>query len=731
MSVSKKPPSKEVPGSKATLSQSLAVQSCAGTRCDSIRLLRLSGDCGAYLSMVSSPHKAGVPSSRWLFGAAIFLASFLLFLVEPVAAKQLLPLLGGSAAMWITSLVFFQTALLAAYLYAHWFSQNARWNLHRVLLLLASGAAILWATHSYGTGVGAERPILAVFLALSAWIGLPFLMLGATSPLLQVWWARAASVGIPYRLFALSNLASLLALGLYPILIEPYFTLRAQRAAWACGFLIFAMLSFELANRTAAAAIAPRPVEPCQSAPSPLLHMLLWLLLPMGAAMQLSAVTSYLTANIAPIPLLWILPLGVYLITIILAFQFPGLLARGLVTRLLLVLLGSLAYMLSKTEVSLPLRISILFFLVEIFVSCYFCHSEAVALRPRQSSQSTLFYLLFAAGGALGSSIIGIASPLIFRFNYDLPITFLATALLACVANWSGGWSQRMLWAVASFMMALLVCWVHIASEHETIAAARNFYGTLRVRQDHGYPGSVRRVLTNGTIQHGMQYFGTEALRKMPTTYYAEDSGIGLAMRFCCPGRPRKIGVVGLGSGTMAAYGRAGDRIRFYEINPAVAPIADNVFTYIRESGAQTQIVEGDGRLSLEHEDPQRFDVLVIDAFSGDAIPLHLLTTQAVALYQKHLAPGGILAFHISNQHVDLEPPIALLAEAAGMTAMRISTGARDEIGEFSATWVLVSNNAAFFSQPEVTAKARPALPKPGLRLWTDDYSSLLPILHW
>jgi spermidine synthase len=240
----------------------------------------------------------------------------------------------------------------------------------------------------------------------------------------------------------------------------------------------------------------------------------------------------------------------------------------------------------------------------------------------------------------------------------------------------------------------------------------------------------VRRVLTNGTIQHGMQYFGTDALRHTPTTYYAEDSGVGLALRLCCVGRARNIGVIGLGAGTLAAYGRPGDHLRFYEINPAVAPIAENVFTYIRDSYAQNSIVPGDGRLSLLHEEPQRFDVLVVDAFSGDAIPLHLLTTQAVALYRKHLAPGGILAFHISNQHVNLEPPIALLAQATGMTAMRVATGPKDEIGEFGATWMLLSDNAAFFALPEVAQHAKPAAIKPGLKLWTDDYSSLLPVLH-
>jgi hypothetical protein len=672
--------------------------------------------------------------SRLLFSGAVFLGSFLLFLVEPIAAKQLLPVLGGSAAVWITCLVFFQTALLCAYLYAHWLSRSSQWSLHSLLLLLAAIAAIVWAVRSYGVGIGAEHPIATVFVALGAWIGLPFLMLGATSPLLQVWWARIEASAVPYRLFALSNLASLLALALYPSLIEPHFTLQMQRVGWAFGFAAFAILSTALTWKTRSAQSASGPIKAEEDASvpmAPLSHKLLWVLLPMGAAMQLSAVTSYLTANIAAIPLLWILPLAVYLITLILAFEFPHLLPRGLVTRLLIVMLGGLAYMLSKTDVSIPMRISILFSLIEVFVSCYFCHSEAVVLRPKRTSESTVFYLLFAAGGALGSFVIGIASPLVFRFNYDLALTFLVTALLAFVVTWKEGWNQRMLWAVASIMMAVLVSWLHIAYQRETIAAVRNFYATLRVRQHHGYPGSVMRTLTNGTIQHGTQYFGTEQLRRTPTTYYAEDSGVGLAIRFCCEGHARRIGVIGLGAGTLAAYGRPGDTIRFYEINPAVPPIAQNVFTYLRDSGAHIDIVEGDGRLSLLREEPQRFDVLVVDAFSGDAIPLHLLTTQAVALYRKHLAPGGILAFHISNQHVDLEPPITSLARAAGMEAVRVASGPKDEIGEFGATWMLLTDDAAFLARPEVAAHAHTAADKPGLKVWTDDYSSLLPVLHW
>ena len=262
---------------------------------------------------------------------------------------------------------------------------------------------------------------------------------------MQVWWSRLQSTGIPYRLFALSNLASLLALGLYPSVIEPHLTLKAQRIAWACGFVVFALIAITLTKRVGAIAQAPAPSAACDESGVPrstLRQKMLWVLLPMGAAMQLSAVTSYLTANIAAIPLLWILPLGVYLITLILAFQFPRLLPRGIVTRFLIVMLAGLGYMLSQADVDVPMRISIAFFLVEVFVSCLFCHTEAYALRPSARSESTLFYLLFAAGGALGSFLIGIASPLIFRFNYDLAITFLVTALLALAATWNGGWAS-------------------------------------------------------------------------------------------------------------------------------------------------------------------------------------------------------------------------------------------------------------------------------------------------
>ena len=678
---------------------------------------------------MSSPGLPTAPS-RFLFASLVFLGSFLLFLIEPIAARQILPVFGGSAAVWITCLVFFQTALLAGYSYAHWLTRRPRWDLHYLLLILATVSAALWCVSRSSLIFGPENPFLSILTALTFSIGLPFLMLAATSPLMQVWLSRIETAGIPYRLFALSNLASLLALVLYPSLIEPHFTFHAQRLGWCFGFVVFALVSGALAWKIRLLVGKSPEAVAEESAASPASTKLLWLLLPMGAAMQLSAVTSHLTANIAAIPLLWIIPLTVYLITLILAFQFPGILPRGITPRLLVVMLASLGYMLAQPKFSLPLRISILFFLVELFAACLFCHTEAYLLRPKRSSETTLFYLLFAAGGALGTFAIGIASPLIFSFNYDLALSFLATAFLALTVTWRNGWAQRLLWSTAAVMLVLLIFRIHSANQWNTPVAVRNFYGSLRVKESYAYPAATQRTLTNGTIQHGSQIFSAD-LRRTPTTYYAEDSGVGLALRLCCVPRPRNVGVIGLGVGTLAAYGKPQDRMRFYEINPAVQPIAEHLFTYLRDSAAEITLADGDARRSLAREIPQAFDVLVIDAFSSDAVPLHLLTQEAMAIYEKHLAPGGILAFHISNQYVDLEPEIVLLARSRGMNAMTVSSAENVSRGEFFATWVLVSHNAEFFALPEVAKLAHRPHENPKVRLWTDDYSSLLPLIHW
>jgi hypothetical protein len=672
---------------------------------------------------------------RILYGSAIFLGAFLLFAVEPMAAKQLLPALGGSSAVWITCLVFFQTALLLGYLYAHWLGRrrSARTAvvLHIVLLVLASALLVLVAQPDLSRA--ADHPLAAIFLTLTLTIGLPFLLLGSTSPLLQLWLARGQQSGVPWKLFALSNAGSLLALVLYPTVIEPYLALTLQRKAWGTGFGLYAVICAVIGwqSRAKGAGLAAEPAPAKEGPRSTFRARLLWFLLPAGAAIQLCAVTGHLSQNIAAIPLLWVLPLGVYLLTFIIAFEAPPLRFIWIVARLLIVLLAALAWMLSKTDVTVPIQISIAFFLAELFFACLFCHVETYALRPAHRSESTLFYMLIAAGGAAGTIFIGILCPLVFDANYDVALAFLSTAALALIMFWDKGWAQRLLWGTGTALLLVLVIMLHIVYARSTLVEERNFYGALRVRESHVPPqAETVRTLLHGTIEHGTQWFAPD-FRRSPTTYYATDSGVGLALRFCCDDRPRNIGVVGLGAGTLAAYGKAGDRIRFYEINPLVRPIAEHLFTYLRESGAQITFADGDARISLTQEAPQNFDVLVIDAFSGDAIPIHLLTTQAMAVYRRHLAPGGMLAFHVSNQYLDLTPEIAALADASGMAARLVDTPPQEARGEYRATWVLVTNNAAFLAQPQVAAFAREIPPKPGLRAWTDDYSSLLPLLQW
>jgi hypothetical protein len=674
-----------------------------------------------------------MPAPRLLYGFTVFLGAFLLFLVEPMAAKQLLPVLGGSSAVWLTALVFFQTTLLLGYLYAHWLTRTpARSWRNRIYLGSLAIAIVLIATQRLlpaKLSYSSDHPVTTIFIALTLTIGLPFLLLSSTSPLLQIWFLRANGGTIPYRLFALSNAGSLLALVAYPFIVEPNLTLKLQRTLWSFGFVLYAGFCVVLARQ---ARTTPQPevsnIEPT-TPPTAALTKWLWFLLPMAAAMQLSAVTQHLTVNIAAIPLLWMLPLAAYLLTFILAFEFPSLYRRGIVVRLLVVMLAALGYAISKTDVSLPIGIAIIFFLAEAFLACLFCHAEACALRPQRPVETTLFYLLIAAGGAAGTFFIGILSPLIFSANYDLAISFFVTAALAVAVTWNDGWPQRLLWSTASGLLLFFAIMLHTAYGHDAILEVRNFYGTLRVKQLPTNHGDIERMLLNGTIQHGTQLFAP-GLTRTPTTYYADDSGIGLALRNCCDDRARNIGVIGLGTGTLATYGTASDHIRFYEINPLVRPIAQNLFTYLRDSPAQITFVDGDARTSLTRESPQNFDVLAVDAFSGDAIPLHLLTTEAIALYKKHLAPNGVLAFHVSNQYLNLPPEIAQLASAANMQSKLIESQPDESLGAFRATWVLLTTSQTFFSRPEIANAATTTPTDARLRPWTDDYSTILPILQ-
>ena len=693
----------------------------------------------------------------FLYAAAIFLSSSLLFLVEPMAGKRLLPLLGGSAAVWITCLVFFQTALLLGYLCAHWIATRLRPRTQAVVYVLLLIISLVQVGRNLNPHLHSStlHPIISVLSMLAVLIGLPFLALSATNPLLQAWYSRAAAKASddagktsspvpPYRLFALSNFGSLVALIIYPVLVEPYFSLRVQTLAWSAGFLIFVVvcgaISFSKNLITSSKQtttpehsvpeqnVQPAdPVEDSSPPPTPR-EQTLWLLMAACGALLLSAVTNHLSQNIAAIPLLWILPLTIYLLTFVIAFN-GGLYFRWPTVCFLAVAVGLVAYRIIDLDKQTPIKISIPLFCVALFIACLFCHGELYRRRP-SPRYTTQYYLLIAAGGALGSMFVGVLAPFIFVGSYEMAWSLVYTAALAAVLLWRSHWIWTLAWSIVTAAMLVVVVLQVRAYGENTIVQVRSFYGTMRVQQETTDEGEMYRTLVHGTIQHGTQYFGDDDDRTSPTTYYVHDSGIGLALDWCCNGRPRRVGVVGLGAGTLAAYGKPGDVFRFYEIDPRVETIARNAFTYLRESKAKIELVEGDARLSMEAEPAEHYDVIAVDAFSGDAIPVHLLTAEALRLYQRHLRPGGILAFHISNSFLDLAPVVKAEAEHAGLPAVLVSTS-DDDYGGYAADWVLVTRNQEFLSLPAVKDTAEEIKLKPGLRLWTDDYSSLLPILKF
>ncbi len=669
--------------------------------------------------------------------ASTGLSAFLLFLVQPMLAKQMLPVFGGASSVWIACLVFFQLWLLAGYAYADWLTKLTSRRQAWVHTALLAAAALSLLGHASPMRSSGSFPSLTIFLSLLRSVGLPYLALASTSPLLQSWWVRRNGSRVPYGLFALSNLASLLALLLYPWRIEPRFNLTAQFAWWSGGFVLFAAMcvvlawqgsELQVASGTPASSLPDERVAAVESVPVSPGRRVLWVLLPMCSSMMLCATTTHLTQDVAAIPLLWVLPLAVYLVSFILTFEGERFYSRLVVPRLLALMVASMAYSLFRFGIGFPLLITLPLFLLGLFAVCWFCHGELFRLRPPAGSP-TRFYLYVAAGGALGAIFSGIVAPAIFTHAYELSVTLAFVSALALVVLWEQKWSARLLWAVCVALMIYVPVKQARAYSFGSLAQVRNFYGSLRVTESHNPPGAVTtRHLFNGIIEHGMQIF-SDNLRREPTSYYARDSGVGLALENCCKGRPRRVGVVGLGVGTLAAYGNAGDAFRFYEINPEVERLARTFFTFLRDTPATVRIVPGDARLSLTAEPPEHYDVLVIDAFSGDAIPVHLLTREAMRVYLRHLDSGGVLAFHVSNQHLDLAPVVGMLAEDAGMHAVQINSQSNKARGEFAADWVLVTTNPAIYLNEDVVNASVPIAQISGLRLWTDNDNSLLPLL--
>ena len=666
-----------------------------------------------------------------LHAGTIFLSSFLLFLVQPLIARLILPWFGGSAAVWTTCMLFFQALLLAGYAYAHLLQKNffhkRRQALVHGLLLLAALAVLPIAPSEGWKPAGDEEPVSHILLLLGATVGLPYFLLASTSPLVQAWFARARPGENPYRLFAVSNLASLVALLGYPFLVEPFFSAGQQVSLWSWLFAAFAVLCAVAAWTAPAAQPEGAQAKAAGAIRKP--SVALWLALSATGSVLLLAVTNHLTQNVASVPLLWLAPLTIYLASFIVTFEGGRFYRAEHLWIFLLAWIALMAWLIADSDFQFELPLQLGVFLPGLFLGCVFCHGELYRLRPAPQ-RLTAFYLIVSAGGALGGLLVAVVAPLAFSGYYELGIGLVVLALLAALRFSVLNVVAR--FASLAVLMAAAGCAVYDGLRHQEDVriATRSFYGVLRVKEygQEGQQTHLRR-LVHGTIMHGEQYMH-DASRRTITTYYHEKSGIGAAIR-SKQARPARVGVIGLGAGTIAAYGRRGDLYRFYEIDARVIRIAQSEFTYLADSEATIELALGDARLTLEREAPRQFDVLAVDAFSSDAIPVHLITREALGAYLRHVRPDGIVAFHVSNRFLELVPVVARLAMEHGAHAVLLADDPdEDDATRSRSDWVLVSRDAAALKHKEiVAAKAVPAEDRPAWRTWTDDYSNLVQIL--
>jgi hypothetical protein len=691
-----------------------------------------------------------------LHAATIALSAFLLFLVQPIVARQILPWFGGSAAVWTTCMVFFQLALLAGYFYSdvviRKLAPRGQAIVHTVLLL-ASLAFLPITVSEAMKPTDASQPVGRILLLLTLTIGLPYLMLATTGPLVQAWFTRQYRSARVYRLYALSNLASMIALLGYPPLIEPNASGRLQSVGWSVGYAVFALLAIAAAwsgvRRGAAAgelaaadahaegiAAAPTGAPAGVAAPAAAPSMLeqgLWLLLAALGSMLLLAVTTHITQNVASIPFLWVLPLSIYLVTFILCFDGTGWYKRGpfmaVAAIAAVAMLAGLSFRPEGFWVEraiLHIEHAVPVYAIGLFVLCMFAHGELVARKPAPE-HLTRFYLMVSLGGAIGGLAVGLGAPMVFDYYWELPLALTIVALL--VASLGRG-ALRAAGAAATIACALLFAdylhWIR----GDVLELSRNFYGTLRVTgaaEGDVSPGASRRLL-HGVILHGEQYTAPEA-RAVGTTYYGPGSGVGRTIEASRSGAPMRVGVIGLGVGTLATYGREGDVYRLYELNPVVLDVANRHFTYLKDSRAKLEPALGDARLVLEREAPQRFDVIAVDAFSSDSIPVHLLTREALAVYRRHLAERGTVVFHITNRYLDLSGVVAQLAAEAGMHAVRFYDEPPKEAVQYRSDWIAVTPDAEFAKvlwaiggEPmDGSGRTRPP--------WTDDHHNLFEVL--
>jgi hypothetical protein len=729
-----------------------------------------------------------------LYSLTIFLSAFLLFEVQPVIAKMILPWFGGSSAVWSTCMLFFQVVLLLGYLYAHGLTKLAPRRqaiVHSAVLAVTLISLPIIPNESW-KHAGLAHPSMTILALLGITVGLPYFVLSSTSPLLQAWYARTHTGGIPYRLFALSNFASMLALLTYPFLVEPNLPSKTQAWVWSGAFICFAGICALTAWKTSQgkavevqAASADKPME----APS-FASRIIWLALAASASILLLAVTTHLTQDVAAIPFLWIIPLAIYLLTFIICFESPRLYYRPVFIPLFAASLVFMAYRLWPGHDRMEMRPIIALLSFALFNCCMVCHGELVRLKPHPRFL-TGFYVTVSLGGAVGGLFVGMVAPNLFHAYYEFPIGLmvcgLTLAVVFAIAIWRGRegripiaaglvalalvvLSTRYVlpisypwWATISLMAAcvgiaaafgsanragkvagivalagvvgLYGYWIQgimaiMVDGYEVVV--RNFYGQLRVYRDDD-PRVVElasRRLIHGTINHGEQYLN-EPYRRQPVTYFCPQSGIGRGMLAQeGEGAPRRIGVLGLGCGTLAAYARSGDTLRIYEINPQMLDIATHSFTYTTDTPAKVEYALGDGRLVLESEPDQHFDMLVMDAFSGDSVPVHLITREAFATYFRHLKPGGILAVNVTNTYLNLRPVMERAAAAFGKIAFvyDFEPGEDDQLC-FTCSWTLIMDPATADQHPALKTNAKLLKSERPFRIWTDDFSNMFSIL--
>jgi hypothetical protein len=676
-----------------------------------------------------------------LFSFTIFASAFLLFLVQPLIARIILPWFGGTAAVWTTCLMFFQTTLLAGYLYAHasvkFLTARRQAILHATLLILSLLALPILPGARWRPGSG-EQPVLHILAVLAVAVGVPYILLSTTGPILQAWFARGNPGVSPYRLYSLSNAGSLLALLSYPVVIEPALRLGAQAFAWSAAYGLFVIVCCTLALVVArqSKSVVMETAVPLAPAP-PWSRHVLWSALAFCPSALLSAFTSQLTQNIAPIPLLWILPLSAYLLSFILTFESERWYSRRVFLPAFVTFEAILLAFLFPAARNASVLILVPVFVLGFFVCAMTCHGELYRLRPAPA-HLTAFYLMISLGGALGGVFVGVIAPLVFRSYLEAPIALLGCVILVAVVlrgdrpSLPGPAARFVEWGLLGALAAGFVYLLGFEIPRwigEFRVVDRNFYGVLRVADvPESEDQDAMRELYHGSITHGAEFLSND-LQRSPTTYYGPKSGVGLAISNNRTKAGRRFGVIGLGAGTTAAYGQAGDVIRFYEINPLVVRIAREQFRFLSGCPAKVEVVSGDARLSLEREQPQNYDVLAIDAFSGDSIPVHLLTVEAFEEYFRHASAEGIVAVHVSNKYLDLWRVVGAASRQLGKQAIQISDKGEDA-GLNKSDWILLAKRSHFFDDPKWAVAGRSELSYDNTRLWTDDYSNLLAILR-